>query len=97
MFAPPIAKEKTTMPALSTGMPAISSRGAPGSASPPRILQAELSVGAVNDPLEHEADRIADQVMRTTGQDDPVASASTQLSRNNRKWQRCRLPSNASW
>jgi Domain of unknown function (DUF4157) len=28
-------------------------------------LQAKLKVGAVDDPLEHEADRVADQVMRT--------------------------------
>jgi len=28
------------------------------------ILQPKLVVGQVNDPLEHEADRIADQVMR---------------------------------
>jgi hypothetical protein len=31
--------------------------------SPP-LVQPKLSVGQVNDPLEHEADRIADQVMR---------------------------------
>ncbi len=28
------------------------------------VLQARLQVGAVNDPLEHEADAMADQVMR---------------------------------
>ena len=38
--------------------------------SPPRIqrglrIQAKLSVGAVNDPFEVEADRVADEVMRT--------------------------------
>ena len=27
-------------------------------------IQAKLKIGAVNDPLEHEADRVADQVMR---------------------------------
>src|SRR6185369_15959102 len=32
-------------------------------ASPP-LVQPKLSVGQVSDPLEHEADRIADQVMR---------------------------------
>jgi Domain of unknown function (DUF4157) len=31
----------------------------------PGIIQRKLTVGAVNDPLEHEADRVADQVMRT--------------------------------
>ena len=30
----------------------------------PAILQRKLIVGAVDDPLEHEADRVADQVMR---------------------------------
>jgi Domain of unknown function (DUF4157) len=29
-------------------------------------LQRKLRIGAVNDPLEHEADRVADQVMRRT-------------------------------
>ncbi len=31
------------------------------------ILQAKLSVGGVNDPAEHEADRIADEVVRHLG------------------------------
>jgi Domain of unknown function (DUF4157) len=35
------------------------------------IFQARLAVGNVNDPLEHEADRIADQVMRSA----PVQTA----------------------
>ena len=30
----------------------------------PFPIQAKLMVGAVNDPLEHEADRVAEQVMR---------------------------------
>ena len=33
-------------------------------AEPPLQIQRKLSVGATNDPLEHEADRIAEQVMR---------------------------------
>jgi len=34
-------------------------------AAGPRIaLQKKLAIGAVNDPLEHEADRVADRVMR---------------------------------
>jgi hypothetical protein len=32
--------------------------------SVPSIMQPKLVIGEVNDPLEHEADRIADQVMR---------------------------------
>jgi len=36
------------------------------SAPPPfGVMQRKLAIGAVNDPLEHEADRVADQVMRT--------------------------------
>src|SRR5215204_2579566 len=31
---------------------------------PPPLLQRKLAIGRVNDPLEHEADRVADQVMR---------------------------------
>jgi hypothetical protein len=30
----------------------------------PGIIQPKLAIGEVNDPLEHEADRVADQVMR---------------------------------
>jgi hypothetical protein len=44
-----------------------SGAGAPGAdAVPPTpgVLQAKLAVGPVNDPLEREADRVADQVMR---------------------------------
>jgi outer membrane protein OmpA-like peptidoglycan-associated protein len=37
-------------------------------------LQRKLSIGASNDPLEHEADRVADQVMATSPRDD-VSSA----------------------
>ena len=40
----------------------------------PFPLQAKLMVGAVNDPLEHEADRVADQVMRMPA---PGATASS--------------------
>jgi hypothetical protein len=47
----------------------------PLAASPlPGAIQAKLVVGEVNDPLEHEADRIADQVMRIPNPA-PVASA----------------------
>src|SRR6202042_397987 len=31
----------------------------------PGVMQAKLTIGDVNDPLEHEADRIANQVMHT--------------------------------
>lgn len=59
-----------------------------GSVSPSRIpvprlpgaLQAKLKVGSVNDPLEHEADRVADQVMRMPAAAS-FASAPPQISR----------------
>ena len=41
----------------------------------PGIIQPKLVVGAVNDPLEHEADRVADQVMRM-----PAAAAGLSLT-----------------
>jgi hypothetical protein len=44
-------------------------------------LQAKLKVGAVDDPLEHEADRVADQVMRMPGPGVSVAAAPPQVSR----------------
>lgn len=46
-----------------------------------RALQPKLIVGAVDDPLEHEADRAADQVMRTPDGAFPVASGPAQISR----------------
>ncbi len=52
----------------------------------PLQIQRKLSVGAVNDPLEHEADRLAEQVMRmpATPHTAPssVAPATTVLTRS---------------
>ena len=47
----------------------------------PGILQRKLVVGEVNDPLEHEADRVADQVMRVPDPELPLAGTATQISR----------------
>src|SRR5690242_9722853 len=33
-------------------------------APPPVVIQRKLAIGAVDDPLEHEADWVAEQVMR---------------------------------
>jgi hypothetical protein len=44
-------------------------------------LQAKLKIGAVDDPLEHEADRVADHVMRMPDPAPSVASARPQISR----------------
>jgi hypothetical protein len=45
----------------------------------PGYIQAKLKVGAVDDPLEHEADRVADQVMRMP---EPSAAARPVVSSN---------------
>ena len=47
----------------------------------PGAIQAKLAVGQLNDPLEHEADRVADQVMRMPGAQPSVAPVPSQLSR----------------
>ena len=47
----------------------------------PPVLQAKLEIGAADDPLEHEADRVAEQVMRMPGPAPAVTPASAQLSR----------------
>jgi hypothetical protein len=44
-------------------------------------MQAKLLVGQVNDPLEHEADRVADQVMRMPNLPRSIAGALPQTSR----------------
>ncbi len=44
-------------------------------------IQAKLAVGAVDDPLEHEADRVADQVMRTPDPALTIVTAPPQVSR----------------
>src|ERR1700712_4079919 len=50
------------------------------------VVQKKLAVGAVNDPLEHEADAMADRVMRM-----PMSSAfsSTQNNSIQRKCNHC--------
>jgi hypothetical protein len=47
----------------------------------PGIIQAKLPVGQVNDPLEHEANRVADQVMRMTTPAPPVTPSRLRISR----------------
>jgi len=46
----------------------------------PGAIQAKLVVGQVNDPLEHEADRVADQVMRMA-EPAPIGKARATLQR----------------
>jgi hypothetical protein len=47
----------------------------------PGPIQPKLKVGAVNDPLEHEADRVADQVMRMPAPEISAAARPPQVSR----------------
>jgi hypothetical protein len=47
----------------------------------PGIIQPKLAIGEVSDPLEHEADRVADQVMRMPAPDIAISSAPLQVSR----------------
>src|SRR6478672_2196338 len=64
--AGPSTQEITPGPSWDFSKIPLSPPGAtpPRSSGPPLPIQAKLKIGAVNDPLEQEADRIADQVMR---------------------------------
>ncbi len=53
-------------------------RPAPG---PSGIIQRKLAIGPVDDPLEHEADHAADQVMRMRDPDPTLGAAPPRLSR----------------
>jgi hypothetical protein len=69
------------IPVLSSGR-ANRLQGPPPFPAPrlPGPIQAKLKVGAVNDPLEHEADRVADQVLRMPAPE-ISAAAPPQVSR----------------
>ena len=72
MFAPPVVKAQTKAAAKLTGKPAPDQlksfarpmrQGSIDRASKvPIFMQRKLAIGRVDDPLEHEADRVADQV-----------------------------------
>lgn len=47
----------------------------------PDPIQRKLKVGAIDDPLEHEADHVADQVMRMPASDAVTNSSRPQVSR----------------
>src|SRR5579862_902209 len=47
----------------------------------PGPIQRKLKVGAIDDPLEHEADRVANQVMRMPASDAAITSTPPQVSR----------------
>src|SRR5262249_50639471 len=60
-----------------TSVPASTTKHGAASA----LIQPKLIVGEVNDPFEHEADRVADQVMRMPDRELSVGAAPMQLSR----------------
>ena len=47
----------------------------------PSVIQAKLAIGGVDDPLEHEADRVSDQVMRMAAPEVALSYSSPQVSR----------------
>ena len=53
----------------------------PCSARPVPIIQRKLVIGHVDDPFEHEADRVADEVVRGPVREFVVGNAPTQISR----------------
>jgi len=75
---------KTSMPAP-TGR-AIARPAAVGNQAGLRHIQRKAAVGAVNDPLEHEADAVADHIVRS---DAPIAIAQSAPPVISRKCGRC--------
>lgn len=59
---PALAQIPIASPELSTASAEIEQRSS--QRLPPLPLQRKLAIGSANDPLEHEADRVADQVLR---------------------------------
>ena len=53
----------------------------PSQVPPPSAVQLKLATGPVDDPLEHQADRAADQVMRMPDAQLSIATAPLQISR----------------
>jgi hypothetical protein len=49
--------------------------------APARVLQPKLEIGAVDDPLEREADTVADRVMRMVDSGPPISAAPPRVSR----------------
>src|SRR4029453_1725944 len=44
-------------------------------------IQRKLTIGSVDDPLEHEADRVAEQVMRMPAPGEPIGSSAPLVQR----------------
>ena len=63
------AVDPTRVPGRDIGNQAMIRLHAPQAGSSADAFQAKLKVGAIDDPLEHEADRVADQVTRMAASD----------------------------
>ncbi|BCZ84348.1 hypothetical protein PTKU64_80230 [Paraburkholderia terrae] len=90
MFAPHVAKgpAKANLRPRSTSVErTVPFNRLQVSRSPPANIQRKLIVGQVNDPLEHEADRIADQVMRAP---EPGAAETGNPTQLNDQWTACK-------
>lgn len=72
--------------ALSPPVPVNQPEACPTRGSQPAFLQAKLTIGSVDDPLEHEADAVAEQVMRMP---DPQLSVTETPLRVSRKCAAC--------
>jgi hypothetical protein len=58
----------------------ISLRSQPEAARAPKLIQPKLDIGAVDDPFERQADRVAEHVMRMPAPDLSIISSPRQLS-----------------
>jgi hypothetical protein len=84
MLSPPVARSFAKSPPPFAGrQPAVSPRQRPhlGNQAMLRRLQPKLEIGAADHPLEKEADRAADQVMRMAMAAPPPSVAPIRLSR----------------
>jgi len=86
MLVPPIAKSQTDEATGQTRLPHPHPSPALGNQAALRQLQAKLTIGAVDDPLEHEADAVAEQVMRMP---DPSLTFTPSPPRISRKCAAC--------
>jgi hypothetical protein len=84
---PGIAWDFSKIPIFPPDRPKPASTLYPLAALPlPRVVQPKLAVGRADDPLEREADRVADQVMRMP---DPALSVAPALPQISRKCAAC--------
>ena len=88
MYAPAVASTQATSARRKTSPPrSVVRPTAPqvdrglGNQATLRLLTKSLTVGAINDPLEDQADRVADEVMRMPDPRGPALSATPQVSR----------------